>query len=269
MMKSYKLGIVGSGSLGTIIAEEIIKELREEYELLGVLSQTKENASKLSKRLGCKAYNNLDEMIKDGPDYIIEAASPDLVKDIAVKIISKGINFIPLSVGGLADNEFYNELKLLAYENNSHIHIPAGAVGGFDLLRSAMLMEDMKVSISTEKSPKSLNGAPFLKGRELSREKIEDIYTGTAKEAMELFPNNINVAVATALASSGVEDTQVSIRSIPKMKSNKHEIKAIGDSVKISISIESTPSIDNPKSSALAAYSVIALLKNLVAPIRF
>lgn len=268
-MNKYKLAIVGSGSLGTIIAEEIIKELAEDYELLGVLSQNKKNSLKLSNRLACKSYDNLDEMIKDGPDYIIEAASPEVVKDMAIKILSSGINFIPLSVGALADNEFYREIKSLALKNNSRIHIPSGAVGGFDVLRSSMLMEDMKISISTEKSPKSLNGAPSLKGRKLSEEKIEDVYSGNAKEAIDLFPKNVNVAVATALATRGVKNTHVIIKSIPNMKSNKHEIKAIGDTIKVSVTIESTPSANNPKSSTLAAYSVIALLKNLVAPITF
>lgn len=268
-MKKYKLGIVGSGSLGSTIAEVITKELCKEYELLGVLSQKKKNALELSNRLDCKAYNDLDEMIKDGPDYIIEAASPHVAKDMAIKILDSGINFIPLSVGALADKEFYKEIESVALKNNSRVHIPSGAVGGFDVLRSSMLMEDMKISITTEKSPKSLNGAPFLKGRELSEEKIEDVYIGTANEAIELFPKNVNVAVATALSTTGVDNTQVMIKSIPSMTSNKHEIKAIGDTIKVSIIIESTPSSNNPKSSTLAAYSVIALLKNLVAPITF
>ncbi|HRN71211.1 MAG TPA: hypothetical protein PLS49_08595 [Candidatus Woesebacteria bacterium] len=37
----------------------------------------------------------------------------------------------------------------------------------------------------------------------------------------------------------------------------------------INIIIETRPSKDNPKSSSLAAYSVMSLLKNLVSPITF
>ena len=105
---------------------------------------------------------------KPTPDYIIEAASPDVFKDIGIKILSNGINLIPLSVGALADKEFYKNVEAAALENNSRVHIPAGAVGGFDVLRASMLMEDAEVSITTDKSPQSLNGAPFLKGRKLS-----------------------------------------------------------------------------------------------------
>ena len=268
-MKKNKLIIVGSGSLGSIIGENIVENLSGEYDLLGVYSRTIENAAKLASRLNCKAYKNLEEIIKDKPDYIIEAASPDVVKDIGIEILKNGINLIPLSVGAFADKLFYKEAEKTALENNSRVHIPSGAVGGLDVLRGAMLMEDVEVSITTEKAPESLNGAATLNGRELSEEKMEEVFSGSAEEAIKLFPENINVAVAIAIATTGVEDTRVIINSIPDTKSNKHSIKLKGETIIVDVIIESVPSADNPKSSALAAYSVIALLKNLVSPITF
>ncbi len=268
-MKKYKLAIIGSGSLGSIIGRVVSQKLCEEYEIVGVLSGKIENAIKLANEIGCKAYKALDEVIDDKPDYIIEAASTEVFKDIGVKILASGISLIPLSAGALADKEFYNNIKETALKNNCRVHIPSGAVGGFDVLRASMLMEDVEVSISTEKSPKSLNGAPFLKGRKLSEEKAEEIFTGFAMEAIEHFPENVNVAVVTALATTGVENTKVSIISIPGFESNKLEIKLVGETISVNVIVETTPSKDNPKSSTLAAYSVISLLKNLVAPITF
>ena len=268
-MKKYKLAIIGSGSLGGIIARFVSEQMRDKYEILGVQSGKLENAIKLANEIGCKAYKSLDEAINDKPDYIIEAASPAVFKKIGVKILSNGISLVPLSVGALADKDFYNNVKATAIENNCKVHIPAGAVGGFDVLRASMSMEDAKVSITTEKSPQSLNGAPFLKGRKLSEEKAEEIFSGYAMEAIEHFPENVNVAVTTALATIGVENTKVSINSIPGFESNKHEIKLEGDTVNVTVIVETTPSEDNPKSSSLAAYSVISVLENLVSPITF
>lgn len=268
-MKKYKVSIIGSGSLASIIGKTILKEVSGYYEVLGVMGKGKENALRLSKDLNCKAYDSLDEMIDDKPDYIIEAASPDLVKDMGVKVLENGINLIPLSVGALADGYFYKQIEKTAIKNNTRVHIPSGAVGGFDVLQAAMMMGEAQVSITTEKSPESLNGAPFLKGRELSESSIEEVFTSSAKEAIEYFPKNVNVAVATALATIGPDDTRVIIKSIPEVKSNKHHIELVGESVKIDVIIESIPSIDNPKSSTLAAYSVIRLLENLVTPITF
>jgi|SRR5690554_1549581 len=268
-MKKYKLAIIGSGSLASIIASVVYKRLNKKYELLGILSGKVENAIKLANKFGCKAYNSLDEVIGDKPDYIIEAATIAVFKDIGIQVLENNISLIPLSLGTLADKEFYEKIKKAAIENNSRLHIPSGAVGGFDVLRAAMLMEHATVSITTEKSPKSLKGAPFLRGKKPSEEKEEEIFNGFAKEAIEHFPENVNVAVTTALATTGVQNTKVSIKSIPGFSNNRHTIKLRGEIVNIDIIVETKPSSNNPKSSTLAAYSVISLLENLVAPITF
>ncbi len=268
-MTKSRLAIIGSGSLGSIIGKSIIEELSTHYTLLGILARKKEKTMALANKLGCKAYDTLDQVILDSPDYIIEAASTEVVKDVAIQILENGIHFIPLSVGALADENFYHQVRETASQYHSRVHIPAGAVGGFDVLRSALFMEDSDVQITTTKSPQSLNGAPFLKGRQLSQEKSEDIFRGSAQEAIQAFPQNINVAVATALATTGVNNTQVLIKSIPNLNSNQHKIQLVGDTIKVSVEIQSRPSPDNPKSSTLAAYSVIALLENLVSPIAF
>ncbi len=266
-IKKNKLVIIGSGALGSLIGEYLYKRMSNNYEILGILDQNKNIAKELANSLDVKVYNNLDEVIDDCPDYIIESATPGLVKDMGIKILSKGINLIPLSVGAFADEKFYEDVKKVALENNSRVLLPAGAVGGFDVLSAAMLMGDAEVSIETEKSPESLNGAVYLKGRNLSQDKNEEVFRGFAREAIVGFPTNVNVAVATAIATTGVDKTKVSINSIPGQKGNKHKIKLDGESIKISISIEALPSPENPKSSVLAAYSVIALLKKLVSPI--
>ena len=132
-----------------------------------------------------------------------------------------------------------------------------------------MLMEVATVGITTEKSPQSLNGAPYLKGRKLSTKNREEVFKGSAKEAIQHFPENTNVAVATALATTNVQNTHVTIRSIPNTNSNKHRIKLEGTTIKVEVIVETTPSKGNPKSSSLAAYSVISLLKSLITPITF
>lgn len=268
-MSKYKIAIIGSGSLASIIGKVVSQDLSENYEILGVLSEKIENARKLAKAIGCKAYHSIDEVIANKPDYIVEAATLEVVKEVGVKILENGINLIPLSVGALADKEFYNKIKEAAIQNQCRVHVPPGAVGGFDVLGASMLMEDAEVSITTEKSPNSLNGAPILEGRKLSEETGEEVFKGSALEAIEHFPRNINVAIATALATTGVENTKVSIRSIPRLNSNIHKIKLAGSTVNVDVIIKTTPSKDNPKSSTLAAYSVINLLKELVAPITF
>lgn len=267
--RRYTLVILGAGALGSCVAREVSKILPQEYQLLGVWSRKIDNAKRLAEEVGCNFYTSIEDIILEKPDYIVEAATLEVFKEVGKQILANGIHLIPLSVGALAEQEFYHTLKTVALKNNSHVYVPSGAVGGFDVLQASKLMEEVAVSITTEKSPKSLNTATFLKGRVLSEEVKEEIFQGTAMEAIKHFPKNVNVAVATALATTGVENTKVKIYSVPDATSNKHIISLKGKSIQVTIEIEAKPSEDNPSSSTLAAYSVIYLLKNLASPIRF
>ena len=59
-MRKYKLGLIGSGSLGSIIANSISKDLKDDYDLIGILSSRVENAEKLASNVQSKAYIDLD-----------------------------------------------------------------------------------------------------------------------------------------------------------------------------------------------------------------
>lgn len=130
------------------------------------------------------------------------------------------------------------------------------------------LMGDSKVSIESTKAPRSLNGAPYLAGRELSEQEEELVFCGNVKDAIGGFPKNVNVAVATSLASDN-PDTEVRIRSVPGRTENSHSITLEGAHMKAEIKVCSTPDPLNPKSSVSAAWSVVALLKNLASPVFF
>ena len=83
------------------------------------------------------------------------------------------------------------------------------------------------------------------------------------------FPKNVNVAVASALASVGVDRMQVTIDSCPGMEDNVHKIVVENHSVTAVVEIASRPDADNPKSSVMTAWSVVALLANLADPVQF
>src|SRR5690554_6389380 len=154
-MRKYKIAIIGSGSLGSIIGEYVSQELHQKYEVLGVVSEGTENAKMLVAKIGGKAYNSIDQVIADKPDYIVEAATLEVLKEIAVNILENGISLIPLSVVALADKIFYNNIKEAAIEYNSRVHVPPGAVGDYHVLGSSMLKENAEACITTEKSPNS------------------------------------------------------------------------------------------------------------------
>ena len=88
------------------------------------------------------------------------------------------------------------------------------------------------------------------------------VFTGNAKQAIATFPRRVNVAVATSLATTGPEITGVTMHSVPGWVGDDHCITAEIEGVKAVVDICSS-------TSAIAGWSVVALLRNLSSPVCF
>lgn len=261
-MKKLKLGILGSGFLGGIIADAWKNGLLEEYELVGIAGRNEEKTNALAAKVGCKACHTSDELLALKPDYIAEAASGAAVKEIAVKALSAGTSLIVLSIGAFADAAFYEEVKKTAAEHGTKVHIASGAVGGFDVLRTISLMGKGTSEIHTHKGPASLQNTPLFKDQLMTDTEETRVFEGNAKDAIALLPTKVNVAVATSLATTGPEKTGVKITSVPGFVGDDHCITAEIEGVKAVVDIYSS-------TSAIAGWSVVAVLQNIVSPIVF
>ena len=257
-----KLAVLGNGFLAGIIVEAYNKGLLEEYELTGILGRTKEKTEALAEKGGCRPCSTLEELLEDKPDYVAEAASVKAVQDYGMKILSGGADMILLSIGALADETFYRKISECAKENGRKIHIASGAIGGFDVLRTISLMGQAQTSFHTKKGPKSLSGTPLFKESLMTDREEKQVFHGSAKEAISILPTKVNVAIAASLASSGPENVDMSIFSVPEMVGDDHKITAQIPGVKAELDIYSS-------TSAIAGWSVVAVLKNLVSPVVF
>lgn len=81
------------------------------------------------------------------------------------------------------------------------------------MLQTIHMMGNARGRIENFKAPHSLNGAPYLRGCLLSEAHAELVYDGTAREAIQGFPQNVNVAIGLALVNVGVDQMEVSIES--------------------------------------------------------
>ncbi|MDP5238780.1 DUF108 domain-containing protein [Uliginosibacterium sp. 31-16] len=261
-MQKLRLAIVGCGFLGNIVADAWRSGLLAEYELVGCLSRSAGSTSALAGKNGCQACTTLDELLALKPDYVVEAASPAVLKEIAEPVLKAGANLVVLSIGAFADAAFLTRTESLARESGRRVHLASGAIGGFDVLRTAALMSAIEASITTEKGPASLKGTPIFSEDLLAASERSEVFAGSARDAIALFPTKVNVAVSTALATAGADATRVSINSVPGFKGDDHRIEVRGEEVHAVVDIYS-------RTSAIAGWSVVALLRNLVAPIVF
>lgn len=188
-------------------------------------------------------------------DLVVEAASQEAVAAYGPTVIGSGKDMMILSVGALADAKLESTLNALSATCGGRLYIPSGALAGLDALKSASVGELREVHLRTRKPPASLG----LTGVEAAKV----IYTGTAREAVKKYPKNVNVAAALSLAGIGFDRTQVSIIADPAVRRNTHVITVEGDFGRMELTIENEPHPGNPRTSKLAAYSAIALLRQL------
>lgn len=264
------VAVIGCGALGGTVARAVTGHLGESYTLLGIMGSTPEEAEQLAGETGCRPLASLEELTAATPDYVVEAASVEAVRRYGTAVLEAGSHLIPLSVGALADPELYKALGGAAAKADRKVYIPSGAIGGLDVLRAMRLMGgEMTVRVENRKAPQGLEGAPALGGRRLSREEKELVFSGTADQAIQGFPKNVNVAVAAALSGLGTRSTMVDIYSVPGLAENIHCICGQNDTVRVTLETASLPDPANPRSSTLAAWSVVALLQGLADPIQF
>ena len=168
-----------------------------------------------------------------------------------------------MSVGALLDESIYDILSDACSHFKKTIYLPSGAIAGLDGIKS-IKHELESVSITTTKHPRSLKGAKFFETSQIDLDKINSstvIFEGTAKEAVQLFPANINVAALLSLSGIGSEKTNVKIVADPNTDKNTHHIEAAGKFGKMTFTIENIPDANNPKTSRLAILSAIETLR--------
>ena len=265
MKSKKKLALVGGGKLTTIVAKAYADGLLPDYEMVGVLSRTYASAETVAGIAGCAACRTLEELLALKPDYVAESASVQSIRDIALPVLSSGADLIALSCGAFADEAFLEQVTSCADAHGTKVHVPSGAVGGFDAMQTIILMAQAgalpkSAVFNAFKAPAGVKGTP-LYSEALEQAKTE-AFSGSAAEAIALLPTKVNVAVATSLATLGAQQTAVNITTDPAFRGDEYIIQVETEGFRTTLDIYSA-------NSDIAGWSVVALLRNLAAPISF
>lgn len=260
-----RLVIVGCGRLGSIVAEAVIKGILPEYELVGVYSRTTSKAESMAARMQqhgkpCQVCTTISDLLALKPDYLVEAASPAAMKELALPALKNGTSIVTLSIGALADEDFYREVSDVAKANGTRIHIASGATGGFDVLRTTTLMGNASAKFFNEKGPNALKGTAVYDEALQTEQRV--VFSGNATEAIKLFPTKVNVTVAASRASVGPENMQVTMQSTPGFTGDTQRVEIRNDQVHAVIDVYSA-------TAEIAGWSVVNTLLNIVSPIVF
>lgn len=268
-----RAALIGVGSIGSYLFDSILQGAAGPIELVGLadVPGTEARLAELARQAGCAYTTNALELVEHRPAIVIEAASQAAVRQYAVPLLERGVDLLLMSVGALAEPSFFEQVTAAAARTGRRVYLPSGAIGGLDALRAARVDQLEEVTLITSKPPRALAGAPFFDQHPIDLEAIAErtvIFEGSAREAVRLFPANVNVAAALSLAGLGADRTRMQVVADPSLDRNVHEVVARGSFGELRLRLSNVPSPANPRTSFLACLSPLATLRRLADPIQ-
>lgn len=240
------VGIVGLGAIGSAVADHLIKGAVPGVELRAVVSRHPVHHA---------AFRWLPRWQDVVPlvDIVVECASQAVARELVIPALEAGKVVIPASVGAFADEAFYRHALGAAGRRAGRLVVPAGSIGGMDLLTALTVGDLKRVRLTTRKSPRSL-GLSHIAGP-------VEVFRGSAREAAHRYPQNLNVAMTLSLHGLGPDRTEVVLVADPSVTANTHTVYCQADAGTYELTFANVPDPVNPKTSLLASYSIVACLR--------
>jgi len=263
--KPLRIGLAGLGAVGLEVARHLIAGVSG-LTLAAIAVRDAEKARRALPQLDSIAIKPATALADDC-DVVVECLPPALFREVAISAIDKGRIFMPLSVAQLLDNW---DLVERAKQKGARILPPTGALLGLDAVRAAAEGTVHSIKMITRKPPGGLEGAPYLRERNITLvglDKPLKLFEGTAREGARGFPTNVNVAAALSLAGIGPDRTRLEIWADPALTRNTHRIEVEADTARFTMSIEGVPS-ENPRTGRLVPLSTVAALRGLVSELK-
>ena len=256
--------LIGGGAIGQVVLRETLGDLRLRITHVLDVPQVRE---RLQQTVGpdVQVISSLDELAAL-PDVVIECAGHPAVKSHVPALLREGVDVLLISVGSLAEPGLAQMLEEAALEGGAQLTLASGAIAGIDAIASARVAGLDEVIYTGRKPPIGWFDTPAEKVCDLRKlTEATVIFEGSAGEAARLYPKNANVAATVSLAGLGLERTRATLIADPAVTQNIHNVRARGAFGELEVTISGKPLADNPKTSALAAYNAVRLLRNRVA----
>lgn len=254
------IGLIGSGAIGKFLLNNLNGKKHERMRIKSVFVRNKEKYQALETEYDVTLYTDLAEFLDSGIDIVAEAANVEVVQELLPEVVKKK-DVILISIGALVNEALLAEINNLATEHDHEVFLPSGGIGGLDLVQNANSLGTISSVTLTTRKP-----APSLVTEEITEEKI--VFEGKAADAIKEFPKNVNVSIVLSLAGIGTDKTIMRLVADPTIDKNIHQIELVGDFGEATVSITNNPLPENPKTSYLAAMSILGTLERVGKRIR-
>lgn len=261
--KPLRLVLIGWGAINSRVSE-LLNRRGCPVEIVGVAKRGTPRAT-YPLPLGAKLLSSERDMSALKPDLVIEAAGRAAVAQWAPVALAAAPAVIISSTSAFCDPELLASLTNAAKCHGSRIVLPSGAIGGMDALGGLAVLGLNDVLHQIIKPPQAWKSTQAEALVDLDRLTERTIFfSGSARDAAVSYPRSANATVVTALAGIGLDRTRVEMIADPGASMNEHTISAHGAFGRMQIVLQNAPLLVNPKSSELAASSLVRLVEQRV-----
>lgn len=215
-----KIAFLGGGKIGRSMMKHVAEKAQIAFVYDPFLNQADID--------GVPVVSEVTDEMLEGLDLVVECANADVVAQFIVRAL-KFTNFMPFSMTAFRDDALRESAREAAAAYGRMIYLPHGAILGLDGIFDGR-SELTEVTVETIKSPASL-------GRTDTEYTV--LYEGPTRKATELYPRNVNVHAAIALAGIGFDKTQSKIIADPSVSTNTHLIHLVGTGIDFTIRVSS------------------------------
>ncbi|MCA1811120.1 MAG: DUF108 domain-containing protein, partial [Halobacteriales archaeon] len=220
------VGIVGCGAIGSEVA-------RAASAMDGIdavwLFDVDPDATRLLQGLPRVRVAKSAAELAQACGLVVEAANKGVVQTVVRDALAAGKKVMLMTIGALADDALREELLGLARKTGGKIYLPSGAVMGVDGVKAAAEADLKSVTLVTTKPPAGLDQ---------KTDRWTLLFSGPAREAVQRFPKNVNVAATLSLAGLGFDQTHVQVAIDPLATRNSHKVIIEGTFGRARIEVE-------------------------------
>ncbi len=265
-MNARRVVLIGYGAIAGDIVGALLAARDPAYALGVLLRPGSASAGRMPE--GVALLSGLDAVEAFAPDLVIEAAGHGAVRESVPGCLALGLSVLISSIGALHDEVFFAELVATARAGGGRLILPSGALGGLDYVRAVRHAKQLDLRYESRKPPAAWSAELRALGHDpASLTEPVTLFSGTAREAAALYPQNLNVAAALALAGPGFEATGVDVVCDPAATGNVHRVTAESEFGTMFLEITNRPSPTNPKSSWIVAQALLAAVEQHFSPV--
>jgi aspartate dehydrogenase len=249
---AVRLGLIGYGAIGRHVEEAGL----ENIDLVSVLVKRPRPEGKLTHRP--------DAFFAHRFDAVVECAGHDAVRTHGARVLEGGADFLVTSVGAFTDTALFDRLLAAARASGRRLILPSAGIGALDILSSAAVGGLDSVTVTVRKDPSAWKGTIAETLVDLDALKAPHVvFDGPVREGARLYPQNVNISAAAALAGAGLDRTRVVIVADPTIDTHIVELEAAGAFGRFTFREDVAVSEENRKTGKLVAMAIVKSVRQL------